>query len=530
MTVSGCNKELTFSAFRDKLNTSYINWEVITMKQGIFRKLIGAAAACTMAAAAVPFSASAATEQVLVGYRGDINFDGAVSVTDAVILAHHLNLTAPMTDAASADRADMDRNGAINAIDLTLLKRAMYNQVFEGIYEEVEIPEAQLMEAPIKAVRPSVPSVGDVKILMVTVNFPDCSFTEGYTDEQVQDMMFGPSDPASPLYPMESISGYFSRASYGRLNMTGEVYSYTSSNSIDSYVGRTDDLVDEVLAALDDRIDYSQFDADGNGTMDTMLLALPGSASTDDWWPCNGGYYNNRYFDGVVLGNLCVGGWALSDVTGFISTWVHELGHGMGLPDYYKYVNTEDGYYGLNGDAGLEMMDDAFGDMSAFSKLMLGWYTTDEVMLYNGGTQTYTLQSSQQAPNCIVIPRYDINGYLSEYFIVEYATYEGNNIHWLFANGGIRILHCQAEIVEGYWGPELKYNNYGMYYDDSNQKQRVLRLVNEGNGFFGSGAVINSGTAGFAWYDDNGYQTVDPGVTVSVGQLTDGSYTITISQ
>ena len=84
--------------------------------------------------------------------------------------------------------------------------------------------------------------------------------------------------------------------------------------------------------------------------------------------------------------------------------------------------------------------------------------------------------------------------------------------------------------MEGWWGPELKYNNYGMNYDNSNQKQRVLRLVNEGNGFFGSGAVIDISTPGFAWYDDSGYQTVDTGVTVSVGALTDGSYTITISE
>ncbi len=498
------------------------------MKSAFWRKLTALAAVSCMTVAALPIQAAAATESVFVGYRGDINFDGAVTVADAVILSQHLNLTTLMTDVNAASRADMNQDGSINAIDLTLIKRAMYLQQFEGIYEEVEVPEAERIEAPVKVLNPSVPSTGDVRILMVRVNFSDCQFTEGYTDEQVQQMMFGPSDPTSSIYPMESITGYYDRASYGRLNMTGDVYSYTSQNSIDSYVGRVDDLVDEVLGALDAQIDYTQYDADLNGTMDSMILALPGSASTDDWWPCNGGYYNGTYFDGVVLGNLCVGGWALSDVEGFVSTWVHELGHAMGLPDYYKYENTEDGYYGLNGDAGLEMMDDAFGDMSAFSKLMLGWYATDEVEIFTGGSATYTLQSSQQAPNCVLIPRYDINGYLSEYFIIEYATYEGNNIHWLFANGGIRIYHCQAEVVEGYWGPEFKYNNYGMYYDNSNQKQRVLRLVNEGNGFFGEGDVITNGTAGFAWYDDDGYQTVSPDIAITVGALTDGSYTITL--
>ncbi len=498
------------------------------MKKALFRRLTALAAMSCIAVAALPVSVSAATETQFVGYRGDMNFDGAVTVADAIVLSRHLHLDTLITDASVASRADMNQDGSIDVTDLTLLKRALYMQTFEGIYEEVEIPDAQRIEAPVKVLNPSVPSTGDVRILMVCVNFADCRFTEGYTDEQVQQMMFGPSDPTSSLYPMESITGYYSRASYGRLNMTGDVYSYTSSNSINSYVGKTDDLVDEVLGALDAQIDYSQYDSDQNGTIDSMILALPGDASTDDWWPCNGGYYNGTYFDGVVLGNLCVGGWALSDVAGFVSTWVHELGHAMGLPDYYKYENTEDGYYGLNGDAGLEMMDDAFGDMSAFSKLMLGWYNTDEVQIFAGGTQTYTLQSSQQTPNCILIPRYDDGGFLSEYFIIEYATYEGNNINWQFVNGGIRIYHCQAEVVEGYWGPEFKYNNYGMYYDNSNQKQRVLRLVDEESGFFGEGDVITGSTAGFAWYDENGYRTVDPNVTVSVGALTDGGYTITV--
>lgn len=498
------------------------------MKRTLLRKLTALAAVSSIAVATLPVSVSAATETKLVGYRGDINLDGAVTVADAILLSRHLSSDTQITDAIAASRADINQDGSINVLDLTLLKRAVYSQIFEGIYEEVELPDAQPIEAPVKVLKPSVPSVGDVRILMVCVNFSDCKFTEGYTDDQVQQMMFGPSDPTSSLYPMESITGYYSRASYGRLHMMGDVYSYTSSNSINSYVGKTDDLVDEVLSALDAQIDYSQYDSDQDGKMDSMILALPGDASTDNWWPCNGGYYNGTSFDGVVLGNLCVGGWALNDVSGFVSTWVHELGHAMGLPDYYKYENTEDGYYGLNGDAGLEMMDDAFGDMCAFSKLMLGWYNTDEVQIFEGDIQTYTLQSSQQAPNCILIPRYDDGGFLSEYFIIEYATYEANNINWQFVNGGIRIYHCQAEIVEGYWGSEFKYNNYGMYYDNSNQKQRVLRLVNEGNGFFHEGDVITSSTAGFAWYDENGERTIDPNVTVSVGALIDGSYTITV--
>jgi len=177
------------------------------------------------------------------------------------------------------------------------------------------------------------------------------------------------------------------------------------------------------------------------------------------------------------------------------------------------------------------MMDDAYGDMCAFSKLMYGWYTPGQVQVYTGGTQTFTLESSQTAANCILIPRGDLNGYLSEYMMLEYATDAGNNTG-LVGQGGIRVLHCEATVTEGYWGPEFKWNNYGMYYDSSNTRQRVLRLANESEGgdFFVSGSVINNDISGFRWYDDSGYQTVDTGITVTVGALTDGRYTVTISQ
>ena len=99
----------------------------------------------------------------------------------------------------------------------------------------------------------------------------------------------------------------------------------------------------------------------------------------------------------------------------------------------------------------------------------------------------------------------------------------------MFWHGGVRILHCNAEIANGWWGPELKWNNYGYYYDDSNQKQRVLRLVNNGGGFFRQGSVISSSVSGFAWYDDSGYQTVDPNITVTVESIQNGTAVITIS-
>lgn len=520
------------------------------LKKHLMRRTLAgllAAAGTSLAVSAMPMQASAyQTVDQIAGYLGDIDRNGQFDHNDAFYLADYLDCIRRIEDDAKNECrfGDMDGNECINSADLTLLKRMLLDgktiTELEPVYEKTEVPE--LIAPPVAALTPTLGSVGEKKILMFAVSFPDCQFSEGYSREQIWDIAFGPEKPSSPAYPLESISAYYTRASYGRLNLTGDVYLYTAQKSINSYVDHTDTLLDEIMSAMDSEIDYKKYDADSNGTMDTVLVALPGTASMDDWWPCSGDYFGRSKFDGVKAGNLCIGGWSLSDRSGFNSTWVHELGHAMGLPDYYRYENyqnTEADDYGrgLSGDAGWLMMDDAFGDMSAFDKLMLGWYREDEVQIYDGGVQTYTLQSSQQSPSCLIIPRSDLNGYLSEYFIVECVDKTGNNAkafyedmsYDMFYYGGVRILHCNAEIWNGFWGPEWKWNNYGQCYDTSNLKQRVLRLVNNFNGFFSHGELVSSDYSGFAWYDNSGYETVDPGIMLQLGQIAnDGSVQVTV--
>ena len=56
--------------------------------------------------------------------RGDVNLDGTVSAADAVALSEILTRQRT-ADAKAAQQADMDENGKLNAVDLTLLKRAL---------------------------------------------------------------------------------------------------------------------------------------------------------------------------------------------------------------------------------------------------------------------------------------------------------------------------------------------------------------------------------------------------------------------
>ena len=516
-------------------------------------KRIAAALTAASTVSTLALSAHAMTEQRLVGYMGDLNGDMFVDLTDITLLSDHLLTQQALTDADIAFRADLNKDQTLDIRDLTLLKRVVLGgKGPDEIYEEVEVPDPELIPPPVKAVNPTLPSVGDTNILMFVVDFPDCVRSDHYTAEQILERTFGPENRKSSSFPLESISAFYERASYSRLHMHGDVFLYNALEGIDSYVNPkgdyasydgTDKLLNEIMYAFDDQIDFSKYDTDGNKVIDTILLALPGSAGSENWWPCSGGYYGKMYFDSVRGGNLCFGGWDLSDRSGFNGTWAHELGHAMGLPDYYRYENyqnnAEDDYgRGLSGDAGWLTMDDALGDMSAFDKLMYGWYTDAEVKLYTGGTQTFTLGSSQHTPNCLLIPRGDLNSLYSEYFIVEYVTPDENNYMGftyrqafkMFDQDGVRILHCDAEVTEGWWGPEFKWNNYGKNYNTSNTRQRVLRLVNNFGGFFRSGDFVDNSVSGFAWYDWFGSQTVDPNLTISIDKIENDTAMITVSQ
>lgn len=123
---------------------------------------------------------------------------------------------------------------------------------------------------------------------------------------------------------------------------------------------------------------------------------------------------------------------------------------------------------------------------------------------------------------------------LGEYFVIEFITGEGNNsacfINGLQStlfqkSGGVRILHCNAEVSDRVFGRDYKYGINSPDYDKTDEKQRVMRLVND-SGMFYPGVrglnyrdVIDSANEEFRWYDEEGGLTVDTGLKVKISEL-----------
>lgn len=469
-------------------------------------------------------------------YMGDINNDSSIDTLDIDVLQSFL-LGRTIQSDMFLNRSDMNHDGIINVFDLILLKRTVigkHDPEFIGTYPQ---PEGNLIEATINAFGAATPTTGNAGMLAVYVDFQDKTYSENaYSNEQLNAELFGTGTEA---YPYESVSAWYERASYGNLHIDGNVYRYTCSGNMSDYEsGSYEKLVMEVLTGLDSQIDYSDYDGNSDGIIDCLAITVPLDGADEEtlthWYGNTSSWYENPSYtvDGMSISNYII-----MDVMPYSEnmqylkqTLIHEMGHSLGLPDYYKYQS--DDWEGLKGDAGFERMDDSMADFCSFSKLMCGWLRDTEVQSYSGrGTQTFLLNDASNTGSCLILPiSSSVGDYNSEYFLVEYITGSGNNSDMYTDDSGVRIFHIQAETAEMPWGiTAFKYDNFSSDYmgDD---KIRVIRLVNEENGFYHSGDSIAFGTKDFAGYDSDGEQTVNTGYTIHVNDLTDGKYSITVEK
>jgi M6 family metalloprotease-like protein len=526
----------------------------------------------------------------IITYRGDINFDNSVSVSDIVLLQKHLLKQQTLKSSQELERADLNNDSNVNAIDLSILKACVSGnceliEIKPDTVEETTEPvtttttplqttsttstttttttteistevttttthattttttesviDLPFIPAYVSKIGASLPSQGDSQLVVFYVDFPDCTYSNKLSTQELQEISFGDEDTSSSYYPFESMTAFYKRSSKGALNLGGQVFSYTAKNSISYYNDNKVALAEECFEAFKDSADFSKFDSDGDGMIDATVFTVPESADENYWWPCAGAFGDDTYsVDGVKVGHIITGNADPVDISNYNSSYLHEMGHCMGLPDYYLYTSSDD-FYGMNGDAGGEMMNDAITDFGAVSKIMLGWYKENQVSVYDTSltSQTFTLSDAEtENGNCVIIPYGDFNDdYYSEYFVVEYTTDTVNNTgSWYHIGNGVRIYHVDAEVMNNGWWTFFKYES-GSEYTNSDAGRRFIRLVNNGtdmtgDNFFKTGDVIDSSVSGFAWYDSNGKETVDTNLSISIDDFSNGEYTITITQ
>ena len=317
-----------------------------------------------------------------------------------------------------------------------------------------------------------MPTTGDVKVLVVLVAFENLPPLG--TRAEIEDKIFGDGEPSA--FPYESVTNYYARSSYGRLNITGNVLGWYTADYLRSALGTDDEdrerLVKEILDYYNRQgHDFSQYDNDGDGDIDYFAVIWTGEPRdwSSFWWGYQTTFGDSGYtVDGKTLYTYSWQWESNIYPYGFFTPLVliHETGHALGLPDLYDYEDSEgpDG-----GVGGLDMMDDNHGDHNCFSKFVLDWI---DPYIISSGTETVMLGSSGSSGEALlVMPGADENTLFDEFFMVQNRFRENNDTR--YPADGLLIWHVDAR---------LDGAGYDFLYDNSYTDHKLMRLM-EADGF-----------------------------------------------
>jgi len=254
---------------------------------------------------------------------------------------------------------------------------------------------AVVRKAPVRVsgVSGGFPTEGDVRSLVVLVEFPDRTMRN--SRETFTQMLNEPG--YSGFGATGSARDWFMDNSYGVFRPEFDVYGPVQLGHEASYYSANDDalahhMVAEALRALDSSVDFKEYDVDNDGWIDNIYVIYAGYGRADGGgydtvWPHSSNLYKKGErlsLDGVMAGsyscsNELRGG--TQSVVG-IGTFCHEFCHVLGLPDLYstngaevsspdKWSVMDQGNYCNNGRTPVAL--------SAYEKEFLGWI--DPVML-----------------------------------------------------------------------------------------------------------------------------------------------------
>lgn len=310
------------------------------------------------------------------------------------------------------------------------------------------------------------PYTGTKKGLIILVQFADTKFWDDHTPDLYQ--RIANEEGFSEMDFNGSVKDYFKAQSYGQFELDFDIagpvtlpygYAYyggptNGQNDNNTALG---EMVITACQSVDSDIDFTNYDWDGDGTVDQVfiLYAGHGEASWDDsntiWpheWNLHSAIGRTLTLDGVTidtyacsceLGVKTENGQRVECIDG-IGTICHEFSHCLGLADMYD--TSYSGNYGMgdwdimdqgsyNGDSNLP------ANYTSYERMYAGWIEPTEL---TEDCQINNMNALAETGEAYII--YNDNN-KNEYYLLENRQLSGWDAG--LPNSGLLILHVDFD-------------------------------------------------------------------------------------
>lgn len=264
----------------------------------------------------------------------------------------------------------------------------------------------------------SFPTLGEQRALVVLVEFSDNSFSMANPNEFYSMMLNeegysldGATGSARDYFIDNSHGAFVPEFDvYGPVKLSGTIADYGVNDSW-GYDMHPQLMAIEACRLLDDEIDFSLYDRDGDGKIDNVFFYYAGYGENDGGgantiWPHSTllslVYPNKFFFDGVELDRYACSNELHSEtrdgLVDGIGTFCHEFSHVLGLPDLYSttFINLETpGTWDIMDTGNYNNNGLTPANLSSFERIALDWL--EPLALDFGDITLHPLQDSNEA-------------------------------------------------------------------------------------------------------------------------------------
>lgn len=389
-------------------------------------------------------------------------------------------------------------------------------QAFLSTYDGTAVVQSLLAQRTVRMNRSkgvqrirvnNLPAMGEKHLLTILVEFSDCKFTTvGDDPAAFYKRMLNEEGFTYTNGATGSVRDYYVASSFGKflpmfdvigpITLPNDVAYYGANTGGGDNAGRIQELLTTACELVDDKVDFSQYDTDGDGRIDNICIFYAGYGEADSGkdntiWPHSATLSTTKQFDGKTIGNYaCINEESSKSQTAGIGVFVHEFGHVLGLADHYDVMassvsayNYTPGYYDVMAYGSDNNNGNTPPLFSSYERAEIGWLDYTELTDKADSVNVLTdLKASNMAY------RVSVPGNENEFFVLENRQQTG----WDAYLPGHGMLMWHIDLDETAWmNNQVNTNSSHQRIDIVEADNRRTADTRDGDTFPGASNVMS---------------------------------------